>query len=357
MNKLMKLEKGVIEGFFGQEWSHHDRIEHCKFLTGANYQFYIYAPKSDSNLRGQWLLDWPNNRWQQLLELRQQCKTSNIKFGIGLSPFELHLNFDACGQKQLKAKIERINELTPDIACILFDDMRGDKADLATVQAEITDCIYKHSNAKHFIICPSYYSEDPILDKVFGKRPDNYLEDLGRLVAPDIDIFWTGSRVCSESFSDKEIEVVTKKLRRKPFLWDNYPVNDGAKLCNHLHLCGFANRSNLSIKNISGHAINPMNQAWLSRIPLATLPAMYDAKKDTAVETQKAIYSQCPSDLAAQLSRNLKTFNKEGLSQIDKDERVKLIGIYKQLPHTPFAREVIEWLEGKYAFDPNCLTD
>ena len=54
-----------------------------------------------------------------------------------------------------------------------------------------------HATATRYFACPSYYSDDPVLDRVFGPRPDNYLEDFGMLIDPAIAIYWTGEEVCS----------------------------------------------------------------------------------------------------------------------------------------------------------------
>lgn len=350
------INRGTIEGFFGREWSHSDRLAHIDFLASTEAQFYIYAPKSDAFLRKHWQQEWPLREWKELMSLASHCKEAGILFGIGLSPFELHLNFDESAQKQLQEKITRINQLNPDILCVLFDDMRGDKADLAQIQCNITKTITAISNAKQHIICPSYYSEDPVLDKVFGERPANYLRDLGQLLPAEIDIFWTGTRVCSSNFSDQDIERVSSKLRRRPFLWDNYPVNDGAKMCQHLHLKGFEQRSNLNEKNIAGHAINPMNQAWLSRIPLATLPGMYNATSDVNSATRDTIISLCPPALASHLLNDLDIFQNEGLGSMTEEQRDEITRKYESLSSSPYTREIIDWLTGCYQFDPNCLT-
>lgn len=347
---------GTIEGFFGDQWKSSDRLSHCKFLKQHGYSFYIYAPKSDHHLRKNWRQDWPNDKWHNLVQTAKYCKEINLDFGIGISPFELHLNFNRTSKIELTQKIARINQLNPDIICILFDDMRGDTPNLAETQAEIVDHIRQLTDKKKLIVCPSYYSEDQVLDKVFGKRPENYLTDLGRLLPPQIDIFWTGPKVCSRKYTNAEIKKITRTLSRKPFLWDNYPVNDGAKMCNHLNLEGFKNRDNLSEINIAGHAINPMNQPWLSQIPMSTLPMMYKPKERTKLRTTQAIDKLCCEKVAEAISKDLIIFQVVGLNGMSKEEVNLKIDDYKKLPSSPYTKEIISWLEGGYKFDPNCLT-
>lgn len=351
------MKNGTIEGFFGRHWTHSDRLAHCDFLKKSDYSFYIYAPKSDHFLRKLWHLEWSDKQWQELQQLSNHCKNIELDFGIGFSPFELHTNFDRAAKHKLDKKVERINQLNPDILCILFDDMRGDMANLADIQVSIVDQIRAHSSARYFAVCPSYYSEDPVLDKVFGQRPDNYLEDLGRLLPSDVDIFWTGAKVCSKSFTNNDIKQITEKLQRKPFLWDNYPVNDGVKMCNHLHLQGFSNRNKLTEDNIAGHAINPMNQAWLSQIPLSTLPEMYYSNKNILAATNTAIDQLVPSDLASALKADIHLFHHHGLAKISNDEKLHLINKYQTLEYSNFSNEIIDWLQGGYTFDPSCLTN
>src|SRR5262249_22993371 len=160
---------------------------------------------------------------------------------------------------------------------VLFDDMRGDLPDLAQRQVEMVHFAAAHSKASRLILCPTYYSDDPILDRAFGKRPSRYLEQLGAALDPSISVFWTGEEVCAREQSVGHLRRVTEQLRRKPFLWDNYPVNDGSRMSKHLHLRSFTGRPAAIGSWLTVHAINPALQPVLSRIPALTLLASYRA--------------------------------------------------------------------------------
>ena len=88
---------------------------------------------------------------------------------------------------------------------------------------------------------------------------------------------WTGEEVCAREFSPGHLARVAGQLRRKPFLWDNYPVNDGARMSQHLHLRAFTGRPASIAPHIAGHGINPASQPVLSRIPALTLAESYRA--------------------------------------------------------------------------------
>lgn len=346
---------GIIEGFFGRSWTFQERFDYADFLKQTGYQFYIYAPKSDPYLRKSWQKDWPSETEKELQILVKQYHSLGLDFGVGLSPFEIYRNYDENAQKKLANKVARLNDLEIDILCLLFDDMRGDLPDLAKTQIQISKDVLAKTTAKKVIMCPTYYSFDPVLEKVFGSMPEHYLEDLGSGLPFEIDVFWTGEKVCSNDYPDNHLEKVQQLLARKPFLWDNYPVNDGAKMSKYLHLKPFENRSNSLAELSSGHAVNPMNQPYLSRIPLQTLPQSYTQgsryQADKALEN--SLQFNCGGTLAKQLKIDINDFQEKGLDKIDID---KYIEEYTDLD-SPYATEITAWLKGEYAFDPDCLTD
>lgn len=344
---------GVIEGFFGREWSWQDRASYASFLADHGFDFYIYAPKGDRYLRQHWNEDWPEQVWTELFKLREIYLDRGVQFGLGLSPFDVQQNYNEESRQALKSKTECLNQLDPDILCILFDDMKGDVADLARIQVDMAHLIAGVSKARRKIVCPSYYSDDPVLEKVFGNAPPNYLEDLGRGLDPALDIFWTGPLVCSLDYPRAHLEDVAQRLGRRPFLWDNYPVNDGAKKSNHLHLRPF--RPHVGADLIAGHAINPMNQAHLSRIPILTFAASFETGYQANQALADAFEREaCPPELAQKLLHDVALFQDEGLLKIPVAE---ILESYRALPDHPYRNEVLDWLSGGYEFDPACLTD
>lgn len=357
--QLSHTPLGVIEGFFGEQWHWHTRHQYADLLRALGYDFYIYAPKGDAYLRKRWQEDWPQAHFESLKNTRQYYQQAGIDFGIGLSPYEVYRDFDAQSREDLIKKINQINILQPDILCILFDDMKGDLPDLAKQQSDICHIITEYSSAKRIIMCPSYYSTDPVLEKVFGKMPENYWQDLGTFLDSSIDIFWTGEKVCSKNYSEPHLQEITTLLQRKPFLWDNYPVNDGAKMSNFLHIGAFKERPSSLREHISGHAVNPMNQAWLSLIPLHTLMQSYRKNIDIS-EHEKfstACKELCGEKLSVLLEQNFDAFQNQGLAQLNSEQRTEISSKYKSFTNNPYAKEVVAWLNDEYEFDPDCLTD
>jgi hyaluronoglucosaminidase len=350
---------GVIEGFFGRSWSWADRQHHANFLALNGFDFYIYAPKSDAFLRKHWQQDWPIEIKQNLIQLRETYRSANIDFGIGLSPHEIYIDNSHDNRTHLIERVKQINELSPDILCLLFDDMRGDIPSLANLQIDYMHQVAEISTAKHIIFCPTYYSFDPVLEKVFGTIPENYWQDLNKNLDKKIDIFWTGEKVCSTEYSIHHLTEVSELLGRKPFLWDNYPVNDSAIKSNLLHLRA-VNQTHSQIQNhVAGHALNPMNQPWLSKFALASLPRAYREQNNYEPERALAEIATelCGEKLAQMLLQDIPLLQDKGLAKMSEKEKEELLKRYSSFPKNTFCVEIIDWLKGKYKFDPACLTE
>ncbi len=350
---------GIIEGFFGRSWSWHDRSRYAEFLALNAFNFYIYAPKSDSFLRKHWQQDWPIELKQELIQLRNIYHEAKIDFGIGLSPHEIYLDNSRDNRTALIERVKQINTLEPEILCLLFDDMRGDLPDIARIQIELMHQVADISSAKHIIFCPTYYSFDPVLEKVFGKMPMNYWQDLNQYLDKKIDIFWTGEKVCSPHYTSSHLTKVSELLGRKHFLWDNYPVNDGAVKSNLIQLRTVDTSHSKLQNSVAGHALNPMNQPWLSQIALASLPRAYQEQNNYHAERalNEICVQLCGEKLAEVLLQDIPLLQDKGLNKFTAEEKNELLNHYESFAQNPFCEEILAWLNGEYIFDPACLTE
>ena len=344
----MTPELGLIEGFFGLPWSWEERRGAVDALAPHGFAFYLYAPKADPYLRKRWREPHPAAELEALAAFREHCRGGGVRFGIGLSPFELHLHEGDGWKAPLGARLDALAELRPDDLALLFDDMRGDVPGLADRQAAMVHFAAGHEAAQRLLFCPSYYSDDPILDVAFGKRPEGYLEDLGRLIDPAVEIMWTGEEVCSQEFTPGHLERVAGALRRKPFLWDNYPVNDGARMSRHLHLRAFTGRPAAIGGLISGHGINPASQAVLSRIPAMTLAESYESGEayEYGRAWDRAADAMLGPDLARRVRLDLLLLQDRGRDRLG-ERLAKLRERYAAFDH-PGAREIVRWLDGEW---------
>ena len=342
-------ELGLIEGFYGRPWSWQERAETVAWLGARGYRFYLYAPKADLYLRRRWREPHPPELAGPLSELASEVRAAGVRFGVGLSPFEAWLDFGDEARRALREKLRFLNQIGVQDLAVLFDDMRGDQPDLAQRQLEIVDFICGQTRASRIIVCPSYYSDDPVLDRVFGHRPPRYLEQLGAGLDPEIQIFWTGEEVVSRELSVAHLRHVGQLLGRKPFLWDNYPVNDGQRMSQYLHLRAFTGRPSSIGQHIAAHGINVASQPTLTRIPALTLVDSYRRGADYAYgrELRRAAVEVLGGELGARLWEDVLVLQDVGLDRLGEEKERVLRERWGGVDH-PGAREIIEWLDGGY---------
>ncbi len=340
---------GIIEGFYGPLWSWQERRQVVTALAPHGYRNYWYAPKADAFLRRRWSEPHPDPVASELADFAGFCRVQNVRFGVGLSPFEVYNNCDQPATAALADKLAAFEQLGVTNLAILFDDMKGDTPDLAARQADIIHWVAERSGAEQLTVCPSYYSDDPVLDRVFGQRPEHYLEHLGRALDPSVQVFWTGEEVCSREISPGHLQRVSEALGRKPVLWDNYPVNDGDRMSRHLHLRGFTGRPAANRAYIAGHAINPALQPTLTTIPAITLARSYRQGPgyQYGQAFQRAAEEVLGKDLAQQVSADLLILQDAGLERISSERRRALTECYRRFDH-PAAAEILKWLAGDY---------
>jgi protein O-GlcNAcase/histone acetyltransferase len=117
-----------------------------------------------------------------------------------------------------------------------------------------------------FLFCPTPYC-GRMAERQYGGA--GYLEILGRRLAADVDIFWTGPEIISREITVGHIREVQKLLRRKPLIWDNLFANDydGRRF-----FCGPYSGRPLELRDeVNGILVNPNNEFPLNFVPLRTL--------------------------------------------------------------------------------------
>lgn len=343
------MELGIIEGFYGPVWTWQERKQVVITLAPHGYRFFLYAPKADAYLRRRWNEPHPPELATELADFARFCRGQGVRFGVGLSPFEIFNNFNEQAQAALADKLAFLDSIGVQELAILFDDMHSDIPNLAAKQAEIMRWIRERTQARQLSICPTYYSDDSVLDRVFGPRPERYLETLGEQLDPDVRVFWTGEEVCAREVSPGHLDRIGHLLKRKPLLWDNYPVNDGDRMSRHLHLRGFTGRPAANAARLSGHAINPALQPALTTIPAITLAMAYQRGPDYEYGKafQEAAHEVLGEALADQVSADLLLLQDSGLHRITEERRERMLTVYRGFDH-PAAREIVRWLEGHY---------
>jgi len=329
----MKKEyiKGIVEGFYGRPWDWQERKDLLTAMTGK-YNLYIYAPKEDNYHRDLWRETYPEAFMNLFEELVTFGKERAIDISLALSPGLSLIHSDEKDLNIVCDKFMRFADRGVTTFCLFFDDIPetlihpADKerfSSLADGQSYFTNKVYERLINKipnfRFIMCPTLY---------FGEEVNEYHHELGQKLFQDIEIMWTGPKVCSEKLETSEAKMISGVFKRPVLYWDNYPVNDSA-MAPELHIGPYMGRDGDLYRHSSGIVLNPMSRAYASMISLNTAgeyfekretfdalnswkstikkmaPACHEAFLEFALANQKSPI--CPDD--SQLLRNiLQTF-------------------------------------------------
>jgi hyaluronoglucosaminidase len=346
----------VIEGFFGPAWSAASRGKLIAFMARHGFGTYFYAPKEDALLRKKWRAAWDDNYRAHLSNLAAQCRAAGVRFGVGLSPYafgkENSLEED---HKHLAEKLRFLKEAGIDVLGLFFDDMHGHEH-IAEWQVGAVKCAVE-SGMNNIVFCPSYYTDDPLLDRIFGQRPEGYLEALGQGIPAGVDIVWTGPQVISREITADHLAQVAGVLQRKPYIWDNIFADDGPRNCKFLRLNPFSGRDAPAFRAANGWGINPMNQ------PALSLLVMLAAKKtavdgiEARVALSAAAHEMLPQKLAELVLHWAPVFDAEGLDQMTAEQKNDAQKSFGALKGEAVADDILSWLAGDYTVGPECLTN
>jgi hyaluronoglucosaminidase len=277
------LRRGVVEGFFGPPWSLAERRLLFDFGADRGMNTYLYAPKDDPYHRLRWRDPYPEREWRKLLRLIAAAHSKDIDFVYGFHPGE-HLCFSERKPVQILIdKAKRFYDAGVHTFAVLFDDIpsrlvyardrRTFAGSLARAQGSWLAEIHARQpqSWKHveWWICPSYYSEDPLLERVFGRFESNFLETLAQDLPANVACLWTGPAVVSGKITLEHARQIARRVRHPLLLWDNYPVND-LSMASELHIGPLTGRDRRLPEIVYGYLNNPMLQPTLSLVPLAT---------------------------------------------------------------------------------------
>jgi hyaluronoglucosaminidase len=207
---------GIVEGFYGRPWSWAQRESMLEFLAARGFNFYFYAPKNDPLHRNRWREPYLEAELERFERFGRRCIRLGIELCVGVSP--LRYRHGERGELELLwSKLEAFRRAGIRSFGILLDDMAPSDV---RKQVGLLNSVWERlrsAGAERLTFTPTEYC---------GSGDSSYLACLGAGLDPAIDVFWTGPQVCSPRITAEHLRTVAATLKRKPLLWDNYPVND-----------------------------------------------------------------------------------------------------------------------------------
>ena len=274
--------RGVVEGFYGEPWSHADRLWLLERMGRWGMNRYVYAPKDDPFHRARWREPHPAEVERELGELVAHGRSAGVDVGFAISP-GLSIEYGSSDDRRaLRAKLEGYAALGARVLVLAVDDVPSELASPAD-RERYASLAEAHVDVVHALRAQL----DPGIElwlvptDYLGTGSTPYLDVLGSRLAPEIEVMWTGRTVLSPTLEAAEAASRATALRRRVLVWDNYPVSDGP-MRNMLHLGPYAGRSAALASHVSGCLLNPMQHVRASALALCTAaeflrdPAGYD---------------------------------------------------------------------------------
>jgi hyaluronoglucosaminidase len=274
--------RGVIEGFYGNPWTHAQRLELVPFIAARGMNTFIYGPKDDPLVRRDWRVPYDGVALTRLRELVATCRAHGVELVYCVSPglsIEYSSEADAAA---LSAKLASVAALGVHRFGLLLDDIplelqheadRSSFGGLVEAHATLIDRVLARlDDGQDLIVCPTVY---------FGYGDESYVARLGTAIGPRVDLFWTGREICSHVLDLDDARRFQAATGHAPVYWDNYPVNDVA-MTFELHVGPYRGRHPRLHEASKGVIANAMELFEASKIPLATIadyladPAGYD---------------------------------------------------------------------------------
>jgi protein O-GlcNAcase/histone acetyltransferase len=260
---------GVIEGFYGPPWSPAERTQLLDALRARGLNTYVYAPKDDFKHRALWRELYTATEAEALGQLIRAARERGVCVIYALSP-GLDLRYaDTSEIDRLRAKFAQLLALGCEHFALLFDDIpdRCETGSLASAQSTVANTVFRWLRERcglaRLAFCPTAYCGRMAASGLGG--PD-YLATVGRELAPEIDVFWTGPEIISRELTVPHVREIKTILRRPPLIWDNLFANDydGRRF-----FCGpYAGRAPELRGEVRGLLVNPNCEWPLNFAPL-----------------------------------------------------------------------------------------
>jgi hyaluronoglucosaminidase len=343
--------RGIVEGPYGPTWDHGARERVLRWMPVHGFNAYVHAPKDDLYQRTQWRDPYPAGQQAEFDAEVRLARARGIEWVPNLSPavplIPTPAAPDAAPSRDLcfacpedlaavVAKLEPFRRAGARTFMLSFDDVTktlthpqdlvaygpGDegfgKAN-GDFLSRLLDALRERTPDARLLTVGADYS---------GTADTPYLRGLRSTLRAEVGVMWTGLDVPAKEFAPEDAAAYGRAIGRRPLVWENWTNNDTAGNATphgtaRLFLGPYRRRAEAA-GAVGGFFFNPMNEADLNLLPLATAG---DWMRDPARYSRRSSWLRAVKELAGTgrsrrgLFRSLRAFAEASWStKLDLDE-------------------------------------
>ncbi|GHF44254.1 hypothetical protein GCM10010359_53380 [Streptomyces morookaense] len=270
--------RGLTEGFYGDPWTHRQRLAQLDFLGRTKQNRYLYAPGDDPYRQARWRAPYPAAQRAEFRDLADRARRNHVTLGWAVAPGQAMCFSSGDDLRALKRKVDAMWALGVRAFQLQFQDVSysewhcdadrdafgsGPKA-AAKAQAKVAGALAAHlaakgSEAAPLSLLPTEYYQDGRTD---------FRRALASALDPRVEVAWTGVGVVPRTITGAELADARAALGHPLMTMDNYPVNDFSQ--DRIFLGPYTGREPAVATGSAALLANAPAQPAVSRIPLFT---------------------------------------------------------------------------------------
>ncbi|MBT2368409.1 beta-N-acetylglucosaminidase domain-containing protein [Streptomyces sp. ISL-10] len=271
--------RGLTEGFYGQPWSHEQRLAQLDFMGRTKQNRYLYAPGDDPYRQAMWHEPYPAAQRAEFRALAERARRNHVTLAWAVAPAQSMCLADDGDVRKLTRKIDAMWALGVRAFQLQFQDVSysewhcekdaerygsGPEA-AARAQAHVAGAVARHLADRH----PGAEALSVMPTEFYQEGATEYRTALARELDGGVRVAWTGVGVVPRTITGRELAGAREAFDHHPLVtMDNYPVNDYAQ--DRIFLGPYTGREPAVATGSAALLANAMEQASASRIPLFT---------------------------------------------------------------------------------------
>ncbi|MEE1774193.1 beta-N-acetylglucosaminidase domain-containing protein [Streptomyces sp. JV185] len=270
--------RGMTEGFYGQPWTHEERLAQIGFMGRTKQNRYLYAAGDDPYRQARWRDPYPAGRRAGFRALAERARAEHVTLGWAVSPGQAMCMSSAGDMKALTKKLDAMWALGVRAFQLQFQDVSysewhcdsdadtfgsGPRA-AAGAQARVAGEVARH-------LADRYPGSQPLSvmpTEFYQDGSTEYRKALAEKLDDRVQIAWTGVGVVPRTITGGELAGARAAFGHPLVTMDNYPVNDYAQ--DRIFLGPYTGRDPAVAIGSAALLANAMEQPSASRIPLFT---------------------------------------------------------------------------------------